>query len=190
MLTKFSEESLAVKRQKGLPGIGAVFVENVELFRRYELAAVNSRLDGAQSTKDTHLFDIADDRNNIESLELRVDGVQTADEVLEEELEGLRQTDQLPTVDAEGRHLCPSVVDQLTSVVLWIAGNGWWRGGCARRSNASTASTSGSSEHGLFQLDWYRTCGNDRLLDVVMEADGNRTDAAGMRLMRSRRSGG
>lgn len=177
-----------------LPGIGAIFVENVELFRRDELAPVNSRLDGAQSSKDTHLFDIADDRNNVESLKLRVDGVQTADEVLEEELEGLRQADQLPTVDTEGRHLRPSIVDQLASVVLWVAGNRWRRGGCARvysaSTSSSTATTSRSSKHGLFQLDWYRTSGDYRLLDVVMEADRNGADTTGMRLMRSRRGGG
>jgi len=81
------------------PGVGAVLVENVELSRRDELAAVDSRLNGAEAAQNAHLLDVADDRRDVEPLQLGVDGVKTSDKVLEEQLERLRQADQLSPVD-------------------------------------------------------------------------------------------
>ena len=82
-----------------VPGVGAVFVEYVELSRRDEFAAVDSRLNCSETSKNAHLFDIADDRRDVEALQFRVDGVQAADEVLQKKLESLRQADQLSTLN-------------------------------------------------------------------------------------------
>ena len=103
------------------PRVGAVFVQDIELLRRDELATIDSRLDGAETSKDANLFDVADDRRHVQPLQLRVDGVQAANEVLEEQFERLRQTDELPSFDVERRHLDAAVVDQLTGVVLRVA---------------------------------------------------------------------
>ena len=86
------------------PGVGAVVVEYVELGGRDELAAVDARLNGTETAQNAHLLDIADDRRDVESLQLGVDGVQAAHEVLQEQLERLRQADQLSTVDLRHRY--------------------------------------------------------------------------------------
>ena len=62
--------------------------------RRQQLAPIDARLDGAQAAEDAHLFDVANDWNYVESFELRVNCVEAADEMLEEDLEGLGQAEQ------------------------------------------------------------------------------------------------
>ena len=104
-----------------LPGIGAIVVEDVELARRDELAPIDARLDGAESSQNAHLFDVAHDRGDVKPLELRVDRVKTSDEVLEEQVERLRQADQLATVDVERGDASTTIVDQPTRVVLGVA---------------------------------------------------------------------
>ena len=108
-----------------LPGVGAVFVEDVELVGRYQLTPVDAWLDGPESTQDPHLFNVTDNRHDIEALQLRVDGVEAPNQVLQEQLEGLRQTDELPAVDDEGGHLDAAVFDQATGVVLGAAVSRW-----------------------------------------------------------------
>jgi len=105
-----------------LPGVGAVFVEHVELLGRQQLAPVDAGLDGAETPQYPDLLDVADDGRDAEPFQLRVDGVQAADEVLQEEVERLRQADQLPTVDVEGGHLRSPIVDQPALVVLGLVG--------------------------------------------------------------------
>lgn len=51
-----------------VPGCGAVFVQNIEIFGRKQFASIHSRLNGSQAPQDAHLFDIADNRNNIKAL--------------------------------------------------------------------------------------------------------------------------
>lgn len=58
--------------RKHVPGCGAVSVEGVEVLAREELASVDPRLDGAQTSEDTHLLHVAHQRDDVESLQLRV----------------------------------------------------------------------------------------------------------------------
>ena len=117
------------------PGVGAVVVEYVELGGRDELAAVDARLNGTETAQNAHLLDIADDRRDVESLQLGVDGVQAAHEVLEEQLERLRQADELAAVHAERGDASAAVVDQAARVVLRVAGDGRWRVAGGRRKS-------------------------------------------------------
>lgn len=112
-----TDTSSAVSRGD-LPRVGAVVVENVELGGREQLASVDARLDGAESAQDAHLLDVAHHGNDLEPFQLRVDGVQSADEVLEEEIERLRQADELAAVDVERGELRAAVVDDAHLVVL------------------------------------------------------------------------
>jgi len=103
------------------PGVGAVVVEDVKLSRRDELAPVDSWLNGAQTSQNAHLLHVADDRRNVESLQLRVDRMQAADQVLEKELERLRQADELTPVDVERGDASSAVVNKSTCVVFGVA---------------------------------------------------------------------
>ncbi len=108
-----------------LPGSGAVSVENVKVFAREQLAAIDARLDGTEAAQNADLFDVADKRYNVEPLEFGVNGVQAADQVFEEELKGLRQAKHCLSVDDESGHLLIAIVDQLALVGCRIrAGNG------------------------------------------------------------------
>lgn len=89
----------------GPPGIGAVPVQRLEVGPCDELAPVHSGLDGTESTQDAHLLHGAHHRADVQPLQLGVDGVQSAHQVLQEELEHLRQADQLHAVHGERRHL-------------------------------------------------------------------------------------
>ena len=117
-----------------LPWRGAVFVEGVEVDVGQQLAPVHPGLDGPEAAKDPDLLNVADDRHDLEPLELRVHGVQAADEVLEEELEGLRQTEHGLAGNHEGRHLLAAVVDNLALVGRRVVG-----GRDGRRAVAETS---------------------------------------------------
>ena len=92
-LTKFPNPKLLTR--EAYPRVGAVVIENIELPRWDELASIHTGLYlCTQTPQDSNLLHIADYRSDVETLELRVDGVESADEVLEEEVERLRQTDQ------------------------------------------------------------------------------------------------
>ena len=119
------------------PWIGAIVVEDVELCRWDQLTAIDSGLDSSETTKYSHLFHVAHDRRDVKTLQLRVDCMQTADQVLQEQLERLRQTDQLTTVNVERGNARTTVVDQSTGVVLRVTGDRWRR--VADRRNAATA---------------------------------------------------
>jgi hypothetical protein len=105
------------KRKVGcLPGGGAVAVEDVEVLAGQQFAAVDTGLDGAEAPQDAHLLDIADERDDVQPLEFGVDSVEATDQVLEEELERLRQTQHGLARDDEGGHFLAAVVDQLALV--------------------------------------------------------------------------
>lgn len=99
-----------------LPGGGAVTVEDIKVLAGQELAAVHPGLDGAQPAQNANLLHIADQRDNVQPLQLRVDSVKSSHEVLQEELKGLRQTQHGVARDDEGRHLLPAVLDQFALV--------------------------------------------------------------------------
>lgn len=74
-----------------LPGSSAVTIENVEIFARKQFTAIDTGLNGAKTAQNSYLLHIADERYNVETLQFGVDGVQAADQVLQEQLEGLRK---------------------------------------------------------------------------------------------------
>ena len=65
-----------------LPRGGAVLVEQVEVVVGEQLAAVDAGLDGAEAAQDSDLLHVAHDGRDLEALQLRVDGVEAAHEVL------------------------------------------------------------------------------------------------------------
>lgn len=99
-----------------VPGGGAVAVEDVKVLARQQLAAVDARLNGAEAAKDANLLHVAHQRNDVESLQLGVDGVEAADEVLEEQLEGLRQTEHRLALNHESGDFLTAIVDELALV--------------------------------------------------------------------------
>ena len=108
-----------------LPGSGAVSVEDVKVLAGEKLAAIDARLNGAKSSQDAHLLHVADEWDDVESLEFGVDGVEAADQMFEEELESLWQAEHRLSVDDESSHLLVAVVDEFALVGRRIgAGNG------------------------------------------------------------------
>ncbi len=59
------------------------------------------RLDGTESAQHAHLLHGAHHRVYIQTLEFRVHGVQSADKVLQEKVEDLRETNKLLSINAE-----------------------------------------------------------------------------------------
>jgi len=57
------------------PGVGAVFIEDVELSWWDELASVDSRLNGSEAAQNAHLLHVTDHRRDVETLEFGVDRV-------------------------------------------------------------------------------------------------------------------
>lgn len=118
------------------PGSRAVLEQDVEVFGGEEFASVDSWLNGSQSAQDAHLFNIAHNGHDVQSLggrdvrprvretetdlEFGVDGVQAADQMLEEEFEGLWQAEQelggLFVGGQEGGDSRSSVLDDATVV--------------------------------------------------------------------------
>lgn len=115
-----------------LPGSCAVAIEDVKVLAGEQLAAIDARLNGAEAAQNTHLLHVADERYDVEALQLGVDGVQTAHQVLEEELEGLRQAEHGLAADDEGGHLLAAILDQFALVGAGI------RGGDGRRAVVGT----------------------------------------------------
>lgn len=132
-----------------LPGSGAVSVEDVKVFAGEQLASVDARLDGTESAQDADLFDVADQRYNVQSFEFGVDSVQSTDQVFQKEFEGLWQAEHSLAVNDESGHLLVTIIDQFTLVGRRIcAGNGRRTVAAVRRTVAVmvavTVSTSGS----------------------------------------------
>jgi len=101
---------------RGSPGVGAVVVQSFEVLPGDELAAVDAGLDGPQPAQDADLLHRAHHGRYIQALQLGVDRVQPPHQVLQEEVEDLRQADQLLPLHQERRHLHPVQVDHLTLV--------------------------------------------------------------------------
>ena len=105
-------------KDPNLLGVVAVLVKDVELGARDELTAVDAGLDGSQAPEDADLLHVAHERLDVQALQLGVDGVQAAHQVLEEELEGLGQADELPPVHGEGGHVAVPVDDDVAGRVV------------------------------------------------------------------------
>lgn len=71
------------------------------------------------------MLDITHQGHDIQPLEFRVDRVKAAHEVLEEQLEGLRQAEHRVAGDDERRDLLAAIIDQLALVGGGIAGADW-----------------------------------------------------------------
>ena len=76
-----------------LPLCGAIFVEFVKITVRQQLTSVDPRLDGPEASEHPDLLHVADDGVDVEPLALGVDGVEAAHQVLQEQLECLRQAE-------------------------------------------------------------------------------------------------
>lgn len=124
----------AVRAAPNVPCRGAVPVEHVEVLAGQQLAAVDAGLDGAQAAQDAHLLHVAHERHDVQALELGVHGVQPAHQVLEEQLEGLRQAQHRVALDDEGRHLLAAVVHQLALVGRGVGRGDGRRAAVARRA--------------------------------------------------------
>lgn len=123
-----SKRITRVLRRLGLPCIGAVVIQDLEVFSRYKFAAIDSRLNRAQSAEDANLLHVAHHGRYLQTFEFRVNGVQSADQVLEKEVKRLRETDELVAVDSERRQLCASDLDHFTLVVLRSVFHRRWSG--------------------------------------------------------------
>ena len=75
----------------------------------------------------SHLLNIADHGAELKPLALGVDGVQPAHQVLQEQLEDLRQAQHRLVPDHEGRNLLPTIVYYLAVIGRWViwADHGW-----------------------------------------------------------------
>ena len=72
---------------------GAILVEFVKITVRQQLTSVDPRLDGPKASEHPDLLHVADDGVDVEPLALGVDGVEAAHQVLQEQLECLRQAE-------------------------------------------------------------------------------------------------
>ena len=105
-----------------LPARGAVLVQLVKLFVRQQFTSVDTGLDCSETSEDPDLLHVADDRGDLESFQFGVDRVKTADEVLEEKVEGLRKTQHCFSVYHESGNFLPPKVDNLAVVgggIVW-----------------------------------------------------------------------
>lgn len=132
------------------PGAGAVLVQRLEVLPGDELAAVHAGLDGAESPQDAHLLHGAHHGRDVQPLQLGVDGVQPAHQVLQEEVEHLRQADQLLAVHAEAGHLHAVHLHQLALAAqtragrsLRQAGGARSQAGCAQRAQPAQGTQRG-----------------------------------------------
>lgn len=100
------------------PRIGAVVVESLEVFSGDEFTAVHPGLDGAEPSEDADLLHIAHHRRDLQPLQLRVDRVQSADQVLQKQVESLRKADELAAVHGERSHFGTAQLDHLALIVL------------------------------------------------------------------------
>lgn len=110
-----------------LPGSGAVSVEDVKVLAGEELAAIDTRLNGAQSAKNAHLFHVANERHDVEALQFGVDRVEAANQVLEEEFKSLWQAEHRLTVDDESGHFLIAIIDQFALIGRRIGTRNRWR---------------------------------------------------------------
>lgn len=121
--------------EHGLPGSSAVPVEDIEILAGQQLASVDPGLYGTEPPQNPHLLHIAHQGHDIQPLELRVDGVEPADEVLEKQLESLREAEHRVALDYKSRHLVTSVVHEFTLIGRGV-GSGYrgWRIVAPRRN--------------------------------------------------------
>ena len=134
------------------PGAGAVLVQRLEVLPGDELAAVHAGLDGAEPPQDAHLLHGAHHRADVQPLQLGVHGVQPAHQVLQEEVEHLRQADELLAVHAEAGHLHAVHLHQLALAAksgvgggLRQAGRAGGQAGRAERAEPGERSQSGAA---------------------------------------------
>lgn len=99
---------------KSRPGTGAVLVQRLEVFPGDEFAAVDSGLDRAQPPQHAHLLHGAHHGADVQPLQFGVDGVQPPDQVLQEQVEDLGQTDQLLSVHVKTGHFDSVHLHELT----------------------------------------------------------------------------
>lgn len=110
----FSDNSYAAGAH--VPGCSAVPVQHVEVLARQQLASVDPRLDGSETPQDPDLLHVANERHDVQTLQLRVNGMQPPHEMLQEQLERLRQAQHRLALDDESGDLLSAIVDQLALV--------------------------------------------------------------------------
>lgn len=136
---------MSVRVIKVLPGIGAVVIKRLEVFSGDEFAPVHARLNGSESAQDPHLLHRAHHRTYIQPLQLGVDGVQPTDQVLQEQVKHLRETDELLTVHGERGYFHPVHLHHLTLVVINTAGAVAVRAAAARAGDERVDHAAGQS---------------------------------------------
>lgn len=114
-------------RSTHVPGSRAVAVQNIEILTGQQLTAIHSRLNGAQTAQDANLLDVAHQWHNIQPLQLRINRVQSSNQMLKEQLESLRKTQHCVARYYESGHLLATIVDQLALVGRGIRCRYWWR---------------------------------------------------------------
>ena len=110
------------KDGRGLPWGGAILVEKIKVRVCDELTSVDPRLDGSQAPQDSDLLHVADHGHHLQPLALGVDGVEAAHQVLQEQLECLRQTEHSFAIDHKSGYFLSSVLDHLAVVSSGIVG--------------------------------------------------------------------
>lgn len=73
-----------------VPCSGAVPVQYVEIFAGEKFTSVDTGLNGSETAQDTDLFHVTNERDDVQPLQFSIDGVKPADQVFQEQLEGLR----------------------------------------------------------------------------------------------------
>ena len=121
------------KDGRGLPWGGAILVEKIKVRVCDELTSIDPWLDGSETPEDSDLLHVADHGHHLQPLALGVDGVEAAHQVLQEQLECLRQTEHSLAVDHKSCNFLSPVLDHLAVVSCGIVGwdHGWWRPGVA-----------------------------------------------------------
>lgn len=110
------------------PGSGTVPVQNIKVFARQKLASVNARLNGAQTSQDSHLLYIAHERDDVEPFQFGVHRMKAAHKMFKKQLERLRQTEHRVALNHKCGHFLSTIVHQFTLVSRWIRrANGWRR---------------------------------------------------------------
>ena len=116
------------KDGRDLPGGGAILVEKIKVRVCDEFTSVDPRLDGSKTSQDSHLLHVADHGHHLQPLALGVDGVEAAHQVLEEQLECLRQAEHCLAIDHKSCYFLSSVLDHLAVVSSGIVGRHHGRG--------------------------------------------------------------
>ncbi len=116
------------KLMSTLPWCRAVLVEAIKVDVGEQLASVDPRLNCAEATKNSDLLNVANDRGDFQPLQLGIDGMESTDQMLEEQFEGLGQAEHGLAGDHEGCHLLTPVFNNLALVGGGIVGRNGGRG--------------------------------------------------------------